>query len=135
MDKNDIIEYVMNTPHNTNKAVLNSMLNQLIKDGGDSSDFSTAKLTLINSSGYQTFIYAPTYFDNEFGHSSNYYVYLDGQNEVVLDIILYKGEAIISSEDNVHWFFTDAIGDIEIDSQGSNLASVKGNGTITLAYK
>lgn len=36
MDKNDIIEYVMHTPHNTNRAVLNSMLNQL--GGGGSGD-------------------------------------------------------------------------------------------------
>ena len=38
MNKQDIIEYVMNTPGNTNRAVLNSMLDQLIK-GSDS--FST----------------------------------------------------------------------------------------------
>ncbi len=36
MDKNDIIKYVMHTPHNTNKAVLNSMLNQLSEGAGDS---------------------------------------------------------------------------------------------------
>lgn len=34
MTKNDIIAYVMKTPHNTNKAVLNSMLNELSTDGG-----------------------------------------------------------------------------------------------------
>lgn len=37
MDKNDIIEYVMHTPHNTNRAVLTSMLNQLAKGGSDDS--------------------------------------------------------------------------------------------------
>lgn len=45
MDKNEIIEYVMNTPHNTNRAVLNSMLNQL-GGGSGSSDFSTATVTV-----------------------------------------------------------------------------------------
>ena len=36
MNKNDILDYVMNTPHNTNRAVLSSMLNQL--GGGGSGD-------------------------------------------------------------------------------------------------
>lgn len=30
MEKTDIVEYVMHTPHNTNSAVLNSMLNELL---------------------------------------------------------------------------------------------------------
>ena len=47
MDKNDIINYVMHTPHNTNKAVLSDMLNQLTEGGsGGSSDFSTAEVTV-----------------------------------------------------------------------------------------
>lgn len=33
-----IVEYVLHTPHNTNKAVLISMLKQLIKDNGGSDD-------------------------------------------------------------------------------------------------
>ena len=49
MDKNDIIEYVMTTPHNTNRAVLSSMLNQLTEGGGGSSDFSTATVTIVSS--------------------------------------------------------------------------------------
>lgn len=39
MDKNDIIEYAMNTPHNTNRAVLSSMLNQLTEGGGGGGSF------------------------------------------------------------------------------------------------
>lgn len=51
MTKQDIIEYVMNTPHNTNKAVLSSMLNQLTDgssdgDGDTSSDFVKTNITL-----------------------------------------------------------------------------------------
>lgn len=44
MDKNDIIDYVMHTPHNTNRAVLSSMLNQLA-EGGDDSGGSWTVLT------------------------------------------------------------------------------------------
>ena len=50
MDKNDIIEYVMNTPHNTNRAVLSSMLNQLTEDSSDgSSDFNTVTVSIVNT--------------------------------------------------------------------------------------
>ena len=54
MDKNDIIEYVMNTPHNTNRAVLSSMLNQLTEGGGDgesSVQNKTLTMTVVNNSG------------------------------------------------------------------------------------
>ena len=41
MDKNDIIEYVMHTPHNTNRAVLNSMLNTVIQSESEASEEPT----------------------------------------------------------------------------------------------
>ena len=44
MDKNDIINYVMHTPHNTNKAVLSDMLNQLTESGGSGSSDNMAIL-------------------------------------------------------------------------------------------
>ena len=50
MTKQDIIDYVMTTPHNTNRAVLSDMLNQLAEGGGGgSSDFSTATVTIVNN--------------------------------------------------------------------------------------
>ena len=54
MDKNDIIEYVMNTPHNTNRAVLSSMLNQLTEGGGNGGSSIQNKMltvTVVNNSG------------------------------------------------------------------------------------
>ena len=41
MDKNDIIEYVMHTPHNTNRAVLNSMLDTVIQSESEASEEPT----------------------------------------------------------------------------------------------
>lgn len=35
MDKNDILDYVMNTPGNTNRAVLSGMLDSMSGSGGD----------------------------------------------------------------------------------------------------
>ena len=43
MTKQNIIDYVMNTPHNTNKAVLSSMLNQLAESGGGIFVVTTSK--------------------------------------------------------------------------------------------
>ena len=34
-----IVDYVLHTPHSTNKAILIAMLKQLIKDNGGSGDF------------------------------------------------------------------------------------------------
>lgn len=53
MDKNDILDYVMNTPGNTNRAVLNSMLNNASGgsgSGGDS-DFIIHAEASINAVG------------------------------------------------------------------------------------
>lgn len=47
MIKNDIIEYVMNTPHNTNRAVLESMLNQVNNESGGNID--VAEVTIISN--------------------------------------------------------------------------------------
>lgn len=41
MDKNDILNYVTETPGNTNKAVLNSMLNTVIQSESEASGEST----------------------------------------------------------------------------------------------
>lgn len=41
MDKNDIIDYVMTTPHNTNRAVLNSMLDTVIQSESEASEEPT----------------------------------------------------------------------------------------------
>ena len=34
MTKEEVLDYVMQTPHNTNRSVLNSMLNQLVEEDG-----------------------------------------------------------------------------------------------------
>ena len=89
MDKNDIIEYVMTTPHNTNKAVLSSMLNQLTEGGsGGSSDFSTAQVTIPNTGG--TYILGLPWIDPD----DNYIVGGLGSSfgvEGPFTVPLYKG--------------------------------------------
>lgn len=105
--------------------------------GGGSSDFSTATVTFINNSGSETMIYAPVCYsgDEYYGNSAAYTVFSDGQNDTVADIILYKGEAFISCENNINWYFSSATGDIEIDSEYTDIAHVRGTGTITLVHQ
>ena len=49
MTKQDIIDYVMTTPKNTNKAVLSNMLDQLAEDGGGESNLAIYKVNIINN--------------------------------------------------------------------------------------
>lgn len=96
MDKNDIIEYVMHTPHNTNRAVLSSMLNQLAEDGGGgSSDFSTATVTFICNASNQVDVNFAAIKEASLpfvpsAQSFGGYQLYEG-DELVANAILYKG--------------------------------------------
>jgi hypothetical protein len=46
MDKNTILNYVMNTPRNTNRAVLEGMLDSIASAGGGSSQLTIAELSI-----------------------------------------------------------------------------------------
>lgn len=125
MDKNDIIEYVMNTPHNTNRAVLSSMLNQLTEGDGGSSDFSTAQMTIINTvedslvnlTGVRVDTQTNELFsDDELGY---------GTTTVI--VVLYKGNAkgSIGAEE-----ITSTTGDIVLDENAEYVIS--GDCTVTV---
>lgn len=60
MDKNDIIEYVMHTPHNTNRAVLSSMLNQLADGSAGGSDLYRINVNV----SPQEVVYCDTSFED-----------------------------------------------------------------------
>ena len=60
MDKNDIIEYVMHTPHNTNRAVLSSMLNQLADGSAGGSDLYRINVSV----SPQEVVYCDTSFED-----------------------------------------------------------------------
>ena len=111
MDKNDIIEYVMHTPHNTNRAVLSSMLNQLAEGGGGgSSDFSTAEVTVVNNTdSYQSVTLMSNYISNhamteyisavritdEYGASNDHFTEplgVNGGESINVDVYLISGK-------------------------------------------
>lgn len=126
MNKNDIIEYVMHTPHNTNKAVLSSMLNQLTEGGGGSGDFSTAQVTFINNTETNVdaacmVIYeedGEEYAEFEFGCGPS----LTGIGEIVL----FKGSAYLVWSDSAATY--TGTGAVEIEG---NETVITGNCTIT----
>lgn len=133
MDKNDIIEYVMNTPHNTNRAVLSGMLNQLT-EGGGSSDFSTATVTITNSSG-NAFQGAGSSFD-DVGNIAYGDFYLEGDS--VINLILYKGSSRISLFTSIYKNTVALSGDVEgvegiTDTNKYTAFIVTGDCTITIS--
>lgn len=128
MDKEKILDYVMHTPHNTNRAVLNSMLNQLIEGGGSgSSDLSTAKVTLINNTSEPdvTFSIPLVYggVEGEYPSASTSSAIVE-QN-LVIDAVLYHGLCNAHISGN---FVLTGIGSVTIDGL---YADITGDCTIT----
>lgn len=147
MDKNDIINYVMHTPHNTNRAVLNSMLNQLIEGGGSgSSDFSTAEVTInVNLPEGETVETIEASIG--FGSLDQLGIYTgttvaDANNKI--SIIMYKGSGyiesihVLTSESNYTFYsnFTTASGDVVWDSNVGFYGgwNVTGDGSLTTTF-
>ena len=100
----DVFNYVMESPENTNPAVLKSMLNGLDDGGGGSSDLNIAKLTVSSNEQTTAITGAATIYDDKINTT---YVPIDGTGTI--DIILYKGQAsfqveaeeIISMSENI----------------------------------
>ena len=92
MNKEDIINYVLSTPANTNPNILRCMLDAL--DTGGSSDFTTCTVTIINQSedGYDLFL-PQTTESNIYDEPSIYLgAYTAGmQSEDSFTCLLYKG--------------------------------------------
>ena len=59
MDKQQIIDYIMHTPSNTNPAVLGSMLDTFAGDGSGGVNLHTATLTFVGSSDTATIALSP----------------------------------------------------------------------------
>ncbi len=99
MTKQDIINYVTTTPHNTNKAILNEMLDQLA--GGEDSDFAIANVTLTDTSSQSVFdrgINVPNIYDYEsYEEIINPYIPFDATSPYSAKVPLYKGKSILYS--------------------------------------
>lgn len=120
-----VMEYIMNTPENTNPAVLRGMLESLSSEGGGGSgesDFSTAEVT-INNTRDDSIIKAYSAFIEDdaliLGKLVSY-------GETKLTIVLYKGETGLSIDADE---ITSTSGDLEEINTG--VYKVTGNCTIT----
>lgn len=126
MDKNTILNYITETPGNTNRAVLGDMLDSFA--GGGGGDLTTATLTL-NGSAY---IQAPMCQDiRESGAPIDYALipFNDEYSSGSYIMALYKGAAIIML--TMHDGTITTSGDIQNISNGVYL--VTGDCTITVA--
>lgn len=149
MTKQQIIDYVMNTPHNTNPAILKQMLDEVAEEGGggESLNFSTAEVTLnltpperitFNKETISTAInYPSTVYEDDYYSNS----YLDATNHKAT-ILLYNGIGYIDGmecrdAENNYWpILSSATVSGDIASWDANLGEggafvVTGNGTIT----
>ena len=100
MDKQQIIDYIMHTPSNTNPAMLGQFLDEYSRGSGSSGDLSTAEVTIINNSSTDFFelgdgicigaeidnIYTP----NRITSLPNFYY---REFPMTMEIILYKNSA------------------------------------------
>ena len=123
MDKNDILDYVTETPGNTNRAVLGDMLDSFA-DGG-SSDFTTAEVA-INNGGLNNYLFPCVRSDGENEYALPFYATMGGASETAT-AILYKGSAILQ---NMGGLTLTTSGDIEELGEGAYL--ITGDCTITV---
>lgn len=126
MTKQEILDYVMDSPGNTNRAVLSGMLDQMA--GGGGGDFSIAKVTIVNNSDIEHEINGALCIEDEKHVSSSGISFpIESNTTITVGVILYKEEA------QVHFptYPTNITlaGDITGDMFGF---WVHGDGTITI---
>ena len=104
MTKKEILDYVMNTPYNTNRAVLSNMLDQISSSGEDTSDLSIAEVTVnvtTTNRNRSTTITFNAYNLQDDGIADTWDITIDKRNcTKILYLILYKGEKTIDFINN-----------------------------------
>lgn len=124
MDKEKILDYVMNSPNNTNRAVLSGMLNG---SNEEDNDFSIAKLTITNNdSEYGITIKAGHIIKLNENDIIVYDQKVSYNSTVILNVVLFKEKAIIYTDGEVESFSGNVS---ETANSGEYL--ITGDGTIT----
>lgn len=96
MDIQEIMKYVLETPENTNPAILKGMLESLVpEDGGGESDFSTAEVTVTNTVAEGSIIVDTIFIDTIDNVLKQEKTIV---NTETFPIVLYKGSAEIYFE-------------------------------------
>ena len=135
MTKKEIIDYVMETPQNTNPAILSQMLDEIAGEGGgsgDSSNFSVAKVTLINNTSEPdvTFKIPGKYEGVEGEHPSSTAPEIIVEQELVVDAVLYCGYCVGCIYSALISFTLTGTGNVTINGL---YAYITGDCTITIS--
>lgn len=136
MDIQDVINYVNETPNNTNPAVLKGMIEAIVESsesgesGGGSSDFSIAHVTLTNTAQNGR------YYSVRCPHILREYMEYTTEDittiaPMMLDVVLYKGEQYILILDWDTSIAPVISGDITYDSE-EDVFIITGDGSISL---
>lgn len=140
MEKQDIINYVLNTPENTNPAVLKGMLEQLESGGGGGeSDFTTAEVTFVLPEGTEevdSFAFIQTVDEGEGEPASVFVGIAPITTNAKRNVPLYKGLTAIMLSGFADSGYT--IGSVSGDAEYNNITGIlmiTGDCTITLVAK
>lgn len=136
MDIQDVINYINETPNNTNPAVLKGMVEAIVESsesgGGDggSSDFSIAHVTFINTAqnGRYYSVRCPHIIEEYMEYRTEDITLIAPS---VLDVVLYKGEQYIVTMDWDTSIAPVITGDITYDSEEEAFI-IAGDGSISL---
>lgn len=124
MEKNKVdkvMEYILNTPENTNPAILKSMLEDLSSEGGSGeSDFSTATITIKASNGAYSGLTAPQIDEVD---GAYYGTVSADETDYNITVPLYMGKCTAE-----FWGDLEVNGDIV---KGESTLTITGDGTIT----
>jgi len=121
MEKNDVIKYVMNSPQNTNPAILGQMLDEM--GGSGSSDFTIAQMTLsFNSNSYVQYpsIAGVGDYDRCMAMSV--------EDSGTYPLVLYKGQSMVTVHDYSSYEVTEDATDL-----GGGYILATGDCTITIS--
>lgn len=136
MDIQDVINYVNETPNNTNPAVLKGMVEAIVEDSGSGEgDVTWAKVKFINVDTRTTYsvngltgIVDTGYFEIITGMPK-----VEVQDDTEVTVPLYKGKYAINPNlfENIdESFFPQVSGGVTIDFN-KGMFAVTGDGTIT----
>lgn len=134
MAQKDVLDYIRQTPHNSNVNVVKGMLNGLDDGSGSgssdegSNDFTIAVMTIINETTDYVTLYGGFAIDGEGGDPNIMYPEIVAEPETTVDYnaVLYKGSAAIEILDNVD---VTTEGDVEYDN---GVAIVTGDCSMTI---
>ena len=123
----EILDYVIETPDNTNPAVLKDML-EALGGGGGSSDFSIGNLNLTVTGGeHHAATVKGVIIDGDALVTTKEY-----EGEVTVAVVLYKGEGRIEIIGGPNAVPTSLTGDVSVNPYDPNELLIQGDCSATI---